>query len=95
MNSSSVRYLVSLMLVICVMLSPNIGACAESVESEPEMEELCVMESIIAAEIVIQEHNVDKLETFHTKHHIFHKQMTSREQSMGRNLTKEYCVFRE
>lgn len=95
MNSSSVRYLVSLMLVICVMFSPNIGSCSDSVESEPEMEELCVMESIIATEITIPECDVDKVKTFHNKHQIHHKLTISREQSMGRNLTKEYCVFRE
>lgn len=95
MNNSSVKYLISLMLVICVMLSPNIGVCMELLDSEPETEELCVMESIIATKIVIQEHDVDKVETFLNKHHIYHKLKTSRKQSMGRNLTKEYCVFRE
>lgn len=77
------------------MLSSNIGACTEPLDPEPETEELCVIESIITAEIVIQEHDVDKVETFHNKHHIYHKLTTSREQSIGRNLTKEYCVFRE
>lgn len=97
MYSHFVGLITSIILVISMMLSPNIVLYPEVAESEPEIEELCIIESVISTGIAIPAYddNASKKNCIIDKNDIHHKQKSRLTQVIFRSLNKEYCVFRE
>ena len=95
MISHIVRYMTSLFLVIGVLLSPNIGLCADVFEFESEIEELCVAESQTISEIAVPSDNSSQQETFHNHQHISKSKNTYEPYIFRLAFNVIFCVFRE
>lgn len=97
MYSHFVGLITSIILVISMMLSPSIVVYPEVAESESEIEELCIIESVISTGVAIpaNDDNASKKNSIVDKNDIHHKQKSRLTQAIIRSLNKEYCVFRE
>lgn len=90
-------YLTSVIVVIAVMLSPNVGMCIENMDAELEPDEICCVQSRRdEAEIMLPETS-----NLNVRHHYHHYQratfssiiQSSRTSAHGFSVL--YCIFRE